>query len=71
LALLLRLPLGAVRVGLDPTCLLGICRADSRWVIRRKHQDAPPGRSLVIGRDADPGLLELADVRRRGGPWSV
>jgi hypothetical protein len=34
LALLLCSSLGAVCVGLDPTCVLGIGRADSRWVIR-------------------------------------
>jgi hypothetical protein len=33
LALLLRPPLGAVRVGLDLTRLLGIRRADLWWVI--------------------------------------
>jgi hypothetical protein len=66
LALLLHTPLGAVCVGLDLTCLLGMRRADSRWVIRRNHQDAPSGGSLVAGRDADLGLLELADIRRRG-----
>jgi hypothetical protein len=65
--LLLLPPLGAFRVGLDPTCLLGIRHADSRWVIHRNHQDAPPGGSLVVGRDADLSILELGDVRTRGG----
>jgi hypothetical protein len=66
LALLLHPPLGAVRVSLDPMCFLGIRRADSRWVVRCDHQNASSGRSLVVGRDPDPGFLELASVKRRG-----
>jgi hypothetical protein len=37
LALLLRPPLAAIRVGLDPMCLLGIRHANSQWVARRNH----------------------------------
>jgi hypothetical protein len=66
LALLLRPPLGAVHVGLDPTRLLGIRHANPRWVVRRDHQDAAPGGSLVVGGDAALGPLKLAVVQRRG-----
>jgi hypothetical protein len=33
--------------------------------------DMPPSGSLVVGGGADPGLLKLADVRRRGSPRDV
>jgi hypothetical protein len=69
--LLFRPPLGAVGVALDPTCLLGVRRTDLWWFVRRNHQDAPLGGALVVGRDADPDLLELADVWRRGSSRSA
>jgi hypothetical protein len=34
LALLLRPPVSAVCIGLDPTCLREVCCADPRWVVR-------------------------------------
>jgi hypothetical protein len=68
MALLLRPSLGTVRVSLDLSHLLRIRHADPWWIGRCNHQDVPQGGSLVIGRDADPGLLELADIWRRGGP---
>jgi hypothetical protein len=34
LALLLRPPVSAVCVGLDPSCFLGVLCADLRWVVR-------------------------------------
>jgi hypothetical protein len=60
--LLLRLPLGAVGVALDLTCLLGVCRANPWWFICRNHQDVPPDGTLVVGRDTGPDRLELAHV---------
>jgi hypothetical protein len=66
LELLLRPSLGAVGVALDLTWLLRVLRADPWWFIRRNHQDPSLHGTLVIGGDADPDLLKLANIWRRG-----
>jgi hypothetical protein len=54
--------LGTVGVALDPSCLLGVRRADSWWFVCRNHQNPLPDGTLVIGADADSDLLKHTDV---------